>query len=163
MIKAANTSTSSRPGMLAVTTAALLGAVSFGSRGSAAAGESQGSEPLILCAECHRTQAELHYWHTTKVNQMQQVTASITPLPGARQPLPDCPCCPSLGNIPLIRLPGRRFTTKYAPSAVMLTGEAGTNLVLPRIQGWTIPAQAPMPGIAYDLRGANPNHGAIHG
>ena len=163
MIKAANTSTSSRPGMLAVTTAALLGAVSFGSRGSAAAGESQGSEPLILCAECHRTQAELHHWHTTKMNQMQQVTASITPLPGARQPLPDCPCCPSLGNIPLIRLPGRRFTTKYAPSVAMLTGEAGTNPVLPRIQGWGIPAQAWIRGMAYDLTRANLSHGADHG
>jgi hypothetical protein len=163
MIKAANTSTSSRPGMLAVTTAALLGAVSFGSRGSAAAGESQGSEALILCTECHRTQAELHHWHTTKVNQMQQVTASITPLPGARQPFPGCPFYPPLGNIPLIRLPGRRFTTKYAPSVAMLTGEAGTNPVLPRIQGWGIPVQAPMPGIAYDLQGTNPNHGAIHG
>jgi hypothetical protein len=88
---------------------------------------------------------------------MQQVTASITPLPGAYQPLPVCPFSP-LGNIPLIRLPGRRSAMQHAPWAAMLTGEVGTNLVLPRLQGWGIPAQAPMPGIAYDLRGANPNH-----
>ena len=89
---------------------------------------------------------------------MQQVTASITPLPGARQPLPACPFCPPLGNIPLIRLPGRRSTMKHVPSAAMLPGGAGTNLVLPRLQGWGIPAQAWIPGIAYDLRGASPNH-----
>jgi hypothetical protein len=94
---------------------------------------------------------------------MQQVTASITPLLGARQPLPACPFCPQLGNIPLIRLPGRRSTMQHAPWAAMLTGEVGTNLGLSRFQGWSIPAQASMPGIAYDLRGANPNHGADHG
>ena len=90
---------------------------------------------------------------------MQQVTASIAPLPGMHQPLPACPCCPPLGNISLIRLPGRRSTMQHAPWAAMLTGEVGTNLVLPRLQGWSIPAQASMLGIAYDLRGANPNHG----
>ena len=94
---------------------------------------------------------------------MQQVTASITLLPGARQPFPACPFCPSLGSVPLIRLPGRRSTMKHAPSSAMLTGEGGANLVLPWLQGWGIPAQAWMPGIAYDLRGANPNHGANHG
>ena len=94
---------------------------------------------------------------------MQQVTASITPLPGAYQPFLICPFSALPGNIPLIRLPGRRSVMKYAPSAAMLTGEVGTNLALSRFQGWTIPAQAPMPGIAYDLRGTNPNHGADHG
>ena len=98
-----------------------------------------------------------------KENQMQQVTTSITPLPGAYQPFPGCPFYPPLGNIPLIRLPGRQSTTKYAPSAVMLTGEAGTNLVLPRIQGWGIPAQAWIRGMAYDLTRANLSHGADHG
>jgi hypothetical protein len=94
---------------------------------------------------------------------MHQVTASITPLPGAYQPLPACPFCPQLGNIPLIRLPGRRSAMTHVPSAAMLTGEVGTNLGLSRFQGWSIPAQASMPGIAYDLRGTNPNHGADHG
>ena len=89
---------------------------------------------------------------------MQQVTASITPLPGAYQPFPGCPFYPPLGNIPLIRLPGRRSTMQHAPWAVMLTGEVGTNLTPSRFQGWTIPAQASMLGIAYNLRGANPNH-----
>ena len=89
---------------------------------------------------------------------MQQVTASITPLPGARQPLPAYPFCPPLGNIPLIWLPGRRSAMTHSPSAAMLTGEAGINPVLPRLQGWGIPAQASMLGIASDLRGANPNH-----
>ena len=89
---------------------------------------------------------------------MHEVTASITPLPGAYQPFPGCPFYPPLGNIPLIRLPGRRSTMQHAPWTAMLTGEAGTNLVLPRFQGWTIPAQASMLGIAYNLRGANPNH-----
>ena len=37
---------------------------------------------------------------------------------------------------------------KRAASAATLTGEAGTNLVLSRLQGWGIPAQASMPGIA---------------
>jgi hypothetical protein len=40
---------------------------------------------------------------------------------------------------------------KRAPSAAILTGESGANLVLSRLQGWGIPAQASMPGIAYDL------------
>jgi hypothetical protein len=93
---------------------------------------------------------------------MHQVTTSIAPLPGAYQPLPACPFCPPLGNIPLIRLPGRRSVMKHAPSAAMLSGEVGTNLPLSRFQGWSIPAQTSMPGIAYDLRGANPNHGASH-
>ena len=94
---------------------------------------------------------------------MHQVTASITPLPGTYQPLPACPFCPSLGNIPLIRLPGRRSTTKCAPSEAMLIGEASVNPVLSRIQGWCIPAQASMLGITSDFRGTNPNHGADHG
>jgi PD-(D/E)XK endonuclease len=38
-----------------------------------------------------------------------------------------------------------------APSTASLTGESGANLVLSRLQGWGIPAQASMPGIAYDL------------
>jgi hypothetical protein len=94
---------------------------------------------------------------------MQQVTTSITPLTDEFQLFPACPFYPLLGHTPLIWLPGRRSVTKYAPSAAMLTGEAGTNPVLSRLQGWGIPAQAPMPGIAYDLRGTNPNHGADHG
>ena len=51
--------------MLAGTAAALLGAVSLASGWSAATGESQDSELLILCAEFHRTQAELDPWHAT--------------------------------------------------------------------------------------------------
>ena len=94
---------------------------------------------------------------------MQQGTASITPLPGSHQPVPASPFCPPLGNIPLIRLPGRRSTMKHAPSAAMLTGEVGTNLVLPRLQGWGIPAQAWIRGMAYDLTRANLSHGADHG
>jgi hypothetical protein len=94
---------------------------------------------------------------------MQQVTTSITPLPGAYQPLPGCPFYLPLGNIPLLRLPGRRSTMQHAPWATVLTGEAGTNPVLSRLQGWGIPAQASMPGIAYDLRGATLNYGANHG
>jgi hypothetical protein len=94
---------------------------------------------------------------------MTEATYTVTPLPGVHQPLPACPFWPPLGNIPLIRLPGRRSTIQHAPWAAMLTSEVGTNLVLPRIQGWCIPAQASMPGIAYDLRGTNPNHGADHG
>ena len=38
-----------------------------------------------------------------------------------------------------------------APSAAMLTGEVGTNLGLSRFQGWSIPAQASMPGTAIPL------------
>ena len=91
------------------------------------------------------------------------LAGATAPLPGMYRPLltcPDCPFCPSLGNVPLIRLPDRRATMKHAPSSAMLTGEGGANLVLPWLQGW---AQAWMPGIAYDLRGANPVHGANHG
>jgi hypothetical protein len=52
--------------MLAGTTAALLGVVSFVSgRSSVAVGESQDSDLLILCAEYHRTLAELDHWHAT--------------------------------------------------------------------------------------------------
>jgi hypothetical protein len=65
MTKATSTSTSPRRGMLAGTAAALLGAVSLASGRSAAAGESQDSELRILCAEFHRTQAELDRWHAT--------------------------------------------------------------------------------------------------
>jgi hypothetical protein len=66
MTEATTTSTPSRRGMLAGTTAALLGVVTFVSgRSSAAAGESQDRELLILCAEYHRTLAELDHWHAT--------------------------------------------------------------------------------------------------
>ena len=41
--------------------------------------------------------------------------------------------------------------TKYGPPSAILIGEAGANLVLSRLQGWGIPAQIAMPGIAYDL------------
>jgi hypothetical protein len=51
--------------MLAGTTAALLSVVAFASGRSAAAGESRDSDLLILCAEYHRTQAELDHWHAT--------------------------------------------------------------------------------------------------
>jgi hypothetical protein len=51
--------------MLAGTTAALLGVVSFVSGRSVTAGESQDSDLLILCAEYHRTLAELDHWHAT--------------------------------------------------------------------------------------------------
>ncbi len=37
-----------------------------------------------------------------------------------------------------------------APSAILI-GEAGANLVLSKLQGWGIPTQVAMPGIAYDL------------
>ena len=65
MTEVTSTSTPSRRGMLAGTTAALLGVVAVASGGSAAAGESQDSDLLILCAEYHRTQAELDHWHAT--------------------------------------------------------------------------------------------------
>jgi hypothetical protein len=101
---------------------------------------------------------------TTSTSSRRGMLAGTTvAFPGGYQPLPACPFCPPLGNIPLIRLPGRRSATKYAPSAAMLTGEAGTNPVLSRLQGWGIPAQTSMPGIAYDLRGATLNYGANHG
>jgi hypothetical protein len=51
--------------MLAGTTAALLGVVSFVSGRSVTAGESQDSDLLILCAKYHRTLAELDHWHAT--------------------------------------------------------------------------------------------------
>jgi hypothetical protein len=40
--------------------------------------------------------------------------------------------------------------TYGAPSAILI-GEAGANLVLSKLQGWGIPTQVAMPGIAYDL------------
>ncbi len=91
------------------------------------------------------------------------LAGTTAPLPGVYRPLPACPFYSSLGNIPLIWLPGRRSPMPHATSAAMLTGEVGINPALPRLQGWGIPAQPWMPGIAYDLRGANPNHGANHG
>jgi hypothetical protein len=66
MVEATSTSTPSRRGLLAGTTAALLGVVTFVSvRSSVAVGESQDSDLLILCAEYHRTLAELDHWHAT--------------------------------------------------------------------------------------------------
>jgi hypothetical protein len=65
MAEVTSTSTPSRRGMLAGTTAALLGVVSFVSGRSVTAGESQDSDLLILCAEYHRTLAELDHWHAT--------------------------------------------------------------------------------------------------
>src|SRR6202041_266032 len=65
MTEATSTSTRSRRGILAGTTAALLGIVSFVSGRSAVAGESQDSVLLILCAEFHRAQADLDRWHAT--------------------------------------------------------------------------------------------------
>lgn len=40
---------------------------------------------------------------------------------------------------------------KRAPSAAILTGEAGVNLTLSRLQSWGIAAQPAMAGLAYDL------------
>jgi hypothetical protein len=65
MAEATSTSTWSRRGMLAGTTAALLSVVSFVAGRSATAGESQDSELLILCEEYYRTQADLDHWHAT--------------------------------------------------------------------------------------------------
>ena len=65
MTEATSTSTRSRRGILAGTTAALLSIVSFVSGRSAAAGESQDSVLLTLCAEFHRAQADLDRWHAT--------------------------------------------------------------------------------------------------
>ena len=63
MAEVTSTSTRSRRRMLAGTTAALLSVVAFASGRSA--GESQDSDLLILCAEYHRTLAELEHWHAT--------------------------------------------------------------------------------------------------
>jgi hypothetical protein len=65
MAEVTSTLTRSRRGMLAGTTAALLGVVSFVSGRSTTAGESQDSELLFLCEEYYRTQAELDHWHAT--------------------------------------------------------------------------------------------------
>ena len=65
MAEVTSTSTRSRRRMLTGTTAALLSVVAFASGRSAAAGESQDSDLLILCAEYHRTLAELEHWHAT--------------------------------------------------------------------------------------------------
>jgi hypothetical protein len=65
MAEATSTSTRSRRGILAGTTGALLGVVSFVSGRSAVAGAGADSELLIRCAEFHRTQAELDNWHAT--------------------------------------------------------------------------------------------------
>jgi hypothetical protein len=65
MAEVTSTSTPSRRGMLAGTTAALLSVVAFASGRSTTAGESQDSELLILCEEYYRTQAELDHWHAT--------------------------------------------------------------------------------------------------
>jgi hypothetical protein len=48
-------------------------------------------------------------------------------------------------------------TAKRAASAAILTGEAGGNLVLSRLQSWGIPAQPAMPGVSYDLIADVPN------
>ncbi len=40
---------------------------------------------------------------------------------------------------------------RRAPSAAILTGEAGANLTLSRLQAWGIATQPAMPGVAYDL------------
>ena len=82
---------------------------------------------------------------------MQQVTATMPPAPGAHQPLPAGPFRTPLRNIPQIKPPASPSTMRRPPSAATLTDEAGPNLVLSRLQGWGIPAQASMPGIAYDL------------
>ncbi len=50
-------------------------------------------------------------------------------------------------NASLLRHGG---VTYGAPSAILI-GEAGANLVLSKLQGWGIPTQVAMPGIAYDL------------
>ena len=82
---------------------------------------------------------------------MQQVATNIAPLQGTHQPLPTGPFLTPPGDAPRIKPPASPSAMKRAPSAAILTGESGTNLVLSRLQGWGIPAQASMPGIAYDL------------
>src|ERR1700722_17798829 len=65
MTKATTKSTPSRRGVLAGTTAALLGAVSLASARPTATDEGQDSALLMACAEFHRTHADLQEWYAT--------------------------------------------------------------------------------------------------
>lgn len=84
---------------------------------------------------------------------MQQVPTTMPPLTGTHQPVPRGPFRTpvSADEPPCQKPPLPAQATKRAPSAAILTGESGANLVLSRLQGWGIPAQSAMPGVAYDL------------
>ena len=92
---------------------------------------------------------------------MQQVTATMPPALGAHQSLPTGPFPTPLGNAPRIKPPATPPAMKRAPSTAILIGEAGANLVLSRLQGWRIPAQPAMPGVAYDLIADVPGLGMV--
>ncbi len=84
---------------------------------------------------------------------MQQVPPIM---PSSRPPYQPIPAGPFRTPIrdddtPRSRPPAVTPKAKRAASAAILTGEAGGNLVLSRLQSWGIPAQPAMPGVAYDL------------
>ncbi len=84
---------------------------------------------------------------------MQQVHPTMPPSRPPYQPIPAGPFrTPVVDNdMPRRWPPASTPTAKHAASAAILTGEAGANLVLSRLQSWGIPAQPAMAGVAYDL------------
>jgi hypothetical protein len=86
---------------------------------------------------------------------MQQFPMTTPPPSGGHQSSPDYPEIPTDG--PSIQRPDQEQFGKRAPSAAILTGEAGTNLVLSRLQTWGIAAQQAMAGVAYDIVADVPN------
>jgi hypothetical protein len=75
----------------------------------------------------------------------------MPPALGAHQPFSAGPFRTPLRKAPRTNPPSPPSVRKRAPSAAILIGEAGNNLALSLLQRWGIPAQASMPGVAYDL------------
>lgn len=92
---------------------------------------------------------------------MLQVPPTMPPLYGACQPPPGPRFHGMAGNVPHASPSVQPTSVKRAPSAAILTGEAGANLVLSRLQAWGIPAQPAMPGLAYDLIADVPSLGLL--
>jgi len=81
---------------------------------------------------------------------MQQVKTIMQPAPGSHQPYLKGPYRTPVCEVPRTEPDAANICSKHAPSAI-LTGEAGCNLVLSRLQSWGMPAQPAMSGLAYDL------------
>ena len=83
---------------------------------------------------------------------MQQVPSTMPPLRGIHQTFRAGPSRTPVDADDLHHFrPAAVATAKHAPPAAILTGEAGANLTLSRLQAWGIAAQPAMPGVAYDL------------
>lgn len=83
---------------------------------------------------------------------MQQVPSNMLPTTNNNQSIQAGPFRTLIEDDAPHHLPhAAKKMARHAPSAAILTGEAGANLTLSRLQSWGIATQPAMTGVAYDL------------